>query len=166
MDSIVAIAAGQIAGAAAKVEGALEDALTTVIAFLANFLHLGNIAKKIMEVVHKVQAYVDKALDIAIDFVIGKAKAFIAKAKTAIAGVFNWGAVKSNFTDEDGESHTISVEDKGGTPQLTIASAPPPAQTFLDEFLRGKSAKYLQANDDKIKAVRAAIVLKRLFIGF
>ena len=157
VDGIVAIAAGQIAGAAGKVESALADVLTLVINFLAGFLGLTGITKKIMDVVHKVQAFVDKALDTAVDWVISKAKAFLSKAKSAIAGVFNWGAVKSNFTDEDGESHTISVDDKGGTPQLTIASAPQPAQVFLDAFLRGKSAKYLQANDDKIKAVRAAV---------
>jgi hypothetical protein len=157
VDSIVAIAGGQIAPAAQKVEDALEGALTTVISFLANFLHLGNIAKKIMEVVHKVQGYVDKALDKAVNFVVGKAKLFISKSKTAIAGLFNWGAVKSNFTDEDGESHTISVDEKGGDAQLTIASTPQPAQAFLDVFLKGQSAKYLQANAAKIQAVRTAI---------
>jgi hypothetical protein len=79
VDGIVAIAAGQIAGAAGKVESALGDVLTLVINFLANFLGLTGITKKIMDVVHKVQAFVDKALDTAISFVIGKAKAFIAK---------------------------------------------------------------------------------------
>lgn len=79
VDSIVAIAAGQIAGAANRVESALGDVLTLVISFLANFLGLTGITEKIMGVVKKVQATVDKALDTAINFVIGKAKAFIAK---------------------------------------------------------------------------------------
>ena len=157
VDSIVAIASGQIAPAAQKVEDALEGALTTVISFLANFLHLGNVAKKILDVVHKVQSYVDKALDKAVAFVVSKAKLFLSKAKTAAAGLFGWGAVKSNFTDEDGESHTISVDEKGGDARLMIASTPQPAQAFLDVFLKGQSAKYLQANAVKIQAVRTAI---------
>jgi Domain of unknown function (DUF4157) len=79
VDSIVAIAAGQIAGAANRVESALGDVLTLVISFLAGFLGLTGITEKIMAVVKKLQATVDKALDTAINFVIGKAKAFIAK---------------------------------------------------------------------------------------
>ena len=79
VDSIVAIAAGQIAGAASQVESALGGLLSLVISFLAGFLGLTGITDKIMAVVKKVQATVDKALDTAINFVIGKAKAFIAK---------------------------------------------------------------------------------------
>jgi hypothetical protein len=79
IDSIVAIAAGQIAGAAARVESALADGLTLVINFLAGFLGLTGITEKIMGVVKKVRETVDKALDTAINFVIGKAKDFIAK---------------------------------------------------------------------------------------
>ena len=63
--------AGQIAGAAGRVESALGDVLTLVISFLANFLGLTNVTEKIMDVVHKVQAYVDKALDTAVGWIVG-----------------------------------------------------------------------------------------------
>jgi hypothetical protein len=157
VDSIVAIAEGQIAGAAGRVESALGDVLTLVINFLANFLGLTGITEKIMGVVKKVQAAVDKALDTAINFIISKAKAFISKAKTAAGKLFNWAGAKSNFTDEDGASHTISVDATGATPRLIISSTPQPAQQFLDVFLKGQSADYLNANNAKIQAVRAAI---------
>jgi len=99
VDSIVAIAAGQIEGAAAKVESTLAGLLSLAISFLAGFLGLGNIADKITGVIKKVQAAVDKALDTAIAWVIGKAKALFAKLfgkkdekpadkwTTAVAGV-------------------------------------------------------------------------------
>ncbi len=79
VDSIVAIAAGQIAGAATRVEGALAGLLSLAISFLAGFLGLGNVAEKILGVIKKVQAFIDKALDTAINFIVGKAKALFAK---------------------------------------------------------------------------------------
>ena len=74
IDSIVAIAEGQIAGAAKKVESALAGVLSIAIGLLAGFLNLGNISAKVMAVVKKVQTAVDKALDKAIAWLIDKAK--------------------------------------------------------------------------------------------
>src|SRR5665213_4605796 len=79
IDSIMAIAEGQIAGAARKVEGALARVIPVAIGLLAGFLGLGGISDKVMGVVKKIQAVVDKALDTAIAWIIGKAKALCAK---------------------------------------------------------------------------------------
>lgn len=79
VDSIVAIAAGQIEGAAAKVESTLAGLLSLAISFLAGFLGLGNIASKVMAVITKVRAAVDKAIDAAITWILTKAKALFAK---------------------------------------------------------------------------------------
>jgi len=79
VDSIIAIAAGQIDSAASKVETGLEGMLSIAISFLAGFLGLGNIASKVLEVIKKVQELVDKGLDTAINFIITKAKALFAK---------------------------------------------------------------------------------------
>jgi len=78
VDSIVAIAAGEISSAASRVEGALAGLISLAISFLAGFLGLGDIADKVMAVVKKVQETVDKALDTAINWIIGKAKALFA----------------------------------------------------------------------------------------
>ncbi len=79
VDSIVNIANGQIDGAAAKVESGLAGLLSLAISFLAGFLGLGNVASKILAVIKKVQDIVDKALDTAINWIVGKAKALFAK---------------------------------------------------------------------------------------
>ncbi len=79
VDSIVAIATGQIDAAAAKVESGLEGLLSIAISFLAGFLGLGGIANKVMDVIKKVQGLVDKGLDTAINLIITKAKALFAK---------------------------------------------------------------------------------------
>jgi hypothetical protein len=78
VDSIVAIAAGEIGGAAARVEGALTGLLSLAISFFAGFVGLGNVASKVMEVIKKVQTAVDKALDAAIAWIVTKAKALFA----------------------------------------------------------------------------------------
>ena len=79
VDSIVAIANGQIAAAAGRVESGLETMLSLTISFLANFFGLGGVANKVMEFIKKLQGLVDKGLDTAINFIITKAKALFAK---------------------------------------------------------------------------------------
>ncbi len=78
INSIVAIAAGNIGAAAAKVESILAGLLALAINFLAGFVGLGKAADKIREVINKVRDKVDKAIDTAIAWIMGKAKALFA----------------------------------------------------------------------------------------
>jgi hypothetical protein len=78
VSSIVAIAAGDIGGAASKVESILGGLLSLAINFLAGFAGLGKIASKVRGIVDKVRGTVDKALDAAIAFIIEKAKKLFA----------------------------------------------------------------------------------------
>jgi Domain of unknown function (DUF4157) len=96
VDSIVAIAAGQVGGAAHKVESALAGVLSIAIGLLAGFLNLGNVSAKVMAVVKKVQTAVDKALDKAIAWLIDK-------AKKAFAWLFGKGDKKDERTDKEKE---------------------------------------------------------------
>src|SRR5215217_2998930 len=75
INSIVAIAQGNIGAAAGKVESILGGLLSLAISFLAGFAGLGKVADKVMGVVNRVRATVDKALDTAINFIVSKAKA-------------------------------------------------------------------------------------------
>jgi hypothetical protein len=78
IDSIVAIAAGQIGAAAARVERILAGLLSLAISFLAGFAGLGKIADKIMGVINKVRAMIDKAIDWLINFIVTTAKKLFA----------------------------------------------------------------------------------------
>ncbi len=80
VDSIVNIAAGQIGGAAKKVESVLANLLSLAISFLAGFAGLGKIADKIMGVIVKVRDTVDKGLDALIDWIVTMAKKLFARA--------------------------------------------------------------------------------------
>jgi hypothetical protein len=79
IDSIVTIAAGNITAAANRVESILGGLLSLAISFLAGFLGLGKITDKVMGVIQKVRASVDKAIDAAIAWIVAKAKALFAK---------------------------------------------------------------------------------------
>jgi hypothetical protein len=79
INSITAIAAGNIGAAAAKVESTLAGLVSLAISFLAGFVGLGKVADKVMGVIKKVQTAVDKAIDAAIAWIVGKAKALFAK---------------------------------------------------------------------------------------
>jgi hypothetical protein len=84
LDSLAAIAAGNLAKMAAGVEGALAKMVPVVIGFLASLLGLGNISEKVKEIIEKIQAPVNQA----IDWLIGKAVALAKAAGQAVAGMF------------------------------------------------------------------------------
>jgi hypothetical protein len=79
IDSIVAIAAGQIAPAAKRVESILAGLLSLAINFLAGFAGLGKVADKIMGVFAKLRAPFDKALDWLVGWIVKAGKAVLAK---------------------------------------------------------------------------------------
>ena len=75
IDGIAAIAAGNIGPASAKVESVLARGLSLAINFLANFAGLGNVSKKIIEIINKIRKPVDNALDKLVTWIVNKAKA-------------------------------------------------------------------------------------------
>jgi hypothetical protein len=79
VDSIVAIAGGAIDAAAKRVETSLAGLLSLAISFLAGFIGLGNIAEKVMGVITKIRATVDKAVDGLIAWIVKMAKSLFAK---------------------------------------------------------------------------------------
>lgn len=79
VNSIVQIAAGNIGGAAKRVESVLAGLLALAISFLAGFAGLGKVADKVMGVINKVRAPIDKALDAVIAWIVTMAKKLFAK---------------------------------------------------------------------------------------
>ncbi len=63
IDSISAIASGMVSNAAKKVEQTMANTLTVIIAFLAKFAGLGGIPNKLVAIVRKIRAPIDKGLD-------------------------------------------------------------------------------------------------------
>jgi hypothetical protein len=131
IDSIVAIAGGAIGAAASRVEGILAGLLSLAISFLAGFVSLGNIADKVMGVINKVRASVDKAIDKGIASIVKTAKLFFSK----LIG-----------TKDKAEGRTLAQKqgdlDRGMKEANALQSAPDASVASIKAALPGIKAKY------------------------
>ncbi len=128
IDSMVEIASGAIGKAANKVESVLGGMLSLAISFLANFLGLGKISDKVVAIIKKLRAPVDKAIDKVIDWIVKVGKKFLAKAKEKLMG---WLKIRKTFTGGDQKSHSVYFKGKDENAQVIIASTP----TLADDYL-------------------------------
>ncbi len=126
IDSISAIAAGQIANAAKKVEQTMANTLTVVIAFLAKFVGLGGIPDKLVGIVKKIRQPIDKGLDKIVDWLGNMLK----KAGSAIS---EWWKAKKPFTNKAGEAHTLSFSGSDDNAKLMISTKTEPITTYLEQ---------------------------------
>ncbi|MBA3532818.1 MAG: hypothetical protein H0T73_12910, partial [Ardenticatenales bacterium] len=127
IDSVSAIANGDIGGAAAHIENSLAQSVPMVISFLADLLHLGDISKKAQDIFKKVRAPIEKA----VQWLIKQAKAMAKK----IMGLFGGGKDKKKPGDGPDER---STEEK---------------QKDLDQAV-GKAERLLDAPDARAESVR------------
>jgi len=118
VDSIVDIANGAIDGAAKRVETTLAGLLSLAISFFAGFVGLGDVVKPVMDVIHKVQAVIDKAIDSLIDWIVKTAKSLFAKGKEAVS---EWWKKKTPFRTAGGHNHEISYvgDEKSAVPMVS-----------------------------------------------
>ncbi|MEX8520245.1 MAG: DUF4157 domain-containing protein [Leptothrix sp. (in: b-proteobacteria)] len=83
LDSMMAIAAGNISAAATRVESILANLLTLAINFLAGFAGLGRVADRIRAIIERIRAPIDRALDQLVRWIVGMARRlgrFVAQA--------------------------------------------------------------------------------------
>lgn len=86
IDSVTAIASGNLGAAAKAVEEALANSIPAAIGFLSSLLGLGDIPAKVREIIQSVRGFIDSAIDKLlnlppIQMVIGFIKQLIAKMK-------------------------------------------------------------------------------------
>ena len=139
VDSIVAIAAGAIGAAADKVESILAGLLSLAINFLAGFAGLGKIANKINEIVQKVRAPIEKALESMAAWVKKMATKFLDALKKGVKKLLNWWKKKVPFRTNEQE-HSISVDSDSPSVDPVVKSKP----TYLGELIG-------RITDDKVK---------------
>lgn len=150
IDSIVAIAGGNITAAANRVEKILGGLLSLAISFLAGFLGLGKITDKIMGVIEKVRTSVDKALDKAVEWIVDKAKKLYGSAKSAAKNMVEWWKARKPFKTTNGESHEVFYKGEGKNVVPMVASEPKTIAERLDEFSKLRTAK--NATEEQKKA--------------
>lgn len=130
IDSIAAIAAGQVDGAAKKVEATLANTLTVVLAFLARFAGLGGIPGKIVGIVKKIRAPIDRALDRIVAWLGKMLDKLVSKAKDAAKKLLQWWKKKVPIPGGD-KPHSLTFQGERKAAKLVVQSVPMQPSVFL-----------------------------------
>jgi hypothetical protein len=151
IDSMSALAGGVVASAANRIESVLATGLSLAISFLANFAGLGNVSKKVIEIVNKIRQPVDKALDKLVKWIVDKVKKLGNMAAKGVKSLLQWWKVKAGFKAASGIQHTLSFSGQGRGAKLMMASTP---RSFEDVL---KDPKLTIENVGSLRSDLAAI---------
>lgn len=152
--SVGAIAKGQLSKAIDFVEATIGKTVPVVISFLAALLGLGGISSKIKNVIKKLQAPVNKAMDKLIGFVIKKAKKLFAKLLGKVNG-------KRKFPSRNFKigktQHRIFGQQKGKKVEVMIASGNPQPHATHIAAQKTELEKFQETQDKRALAFAQAI---------
>lgn len=139
LDSVEAVAGGNVAAMADKIDGALSRALPVAISFLASLLGLNGISEKIKNILQKVRAPIESA----IDWVLKKAVDLVKKAGKWVGDKVGGSAKDAKKQDGSEDTRTSEEKEEALTAALDSAKAKVEAagdKAGEDEF-RGEFAK-------------------------
>jgi len=132
VDSMMAIAAGNIGAAAARVESTLAGLLVLAINFLAGFAGLGRVADRVRAVIERIRAPIDRALDRVVTWIVTLARRLGRFILSTAARAFNW-VVRPRTFRAGRESHRLYLDDQG---RAMLASDPAPVTQHLAAWRR------------------------------
>ncbi|MBI5926628.1 MAG: DUF4157 domain-containing protein [Aquabacterium sp.] len=132
IDSIAAIAAGSIGAAANKVESTLAGLLTLAISFLARLMGLGRVSDAIRNVVERVRAPINAAIDRVIGWIVGLARRVVGAVKSGVQSVLNWAGIRKPLK-VDNESHNLYIQGEGAQRRVMMASDPAEYKKTLEK---------------------------------
>ena len=144
VNGLADIMAGNIGGFASAVEKALGMLINPVIAFIADYLSLGDIPSKIADKIKSFQEWILGLIEKALTWLVEKGKSLLAamglggdkhkdEPNDEIGKKVTWTAV--------GESHSLWIEKTGTGATVMMASKKKPVSQQLDEY--GEMAKKL-----------------------
>ena len=138
IDSISAIASGAIGAAANRVEQTMGGLLTLVISFLARLIGLGRVSDVVVNIVNRIRAPIDRALDRVVDWIVATARRLgrlvVSGARAAVSRLVNWAGLRKGFRTRGGETHSLFARDLGGRPVLVIATDEKPFADYLAQL--------------------------------
>ncbi len=160
---IAAIARGNLAPAAKKVESALSKGVPIAIGFLANQVGLRGLGKKIRKMIDAVQVKVDKAIEWLIDKAMKVGGAIVNMGRSVAGSIKSWWKRRKEVRTKDNEKHEVYFEGSGRSAQLIIASEPKPYAQYLnslkgshdltEEDIQPAKAKVQEIEQEKSKSV-------------
>ncbi len=136
IDSIAAIAAGNVSAAAQYIENSLAKAVPLLIGFLADLLGLGGIAKKVQNIIAKIRAPIDKAIQWVVKKAVALGKKLLAKLRFGKKG------------ETEGEASNPEVQKRWDDGMLALgqlkekSKQDPLSQEEINTELTGIKSKY------------------------
>ena len=122
IDSMAAIASGNITAAANRVEQTMAGLLTLVISFLARLVGLGRVSDAVIRVINRVRAPIDRALDRVVEWIVAQARRLGRAVSGAARRVIAWWRTRRRFRGADGQQHTITVDRSGSRAVIEVRS--------------------------------------------
>jgi hypothetical protein len=132
IDSIAAIASGQIEGAASRVEQTMASTLNVVIAFLAKFAGLGNVPERLVGIVKKIRQPIDRGLDRIVTWLGAVLQKLLAAAKAGAGKLLEWWRKRVPITG-GGEDHVLTFEGTATSARLVVRSTPENPSVFVEK---------------------------------
>jgi hypothetical protein len=140
VNGIADVLAGNIGGFAGAVEKALGMLIAPVIAFIADYLSLGDLPNKIAKKIKSFQDWVMGLVEKALVWVIEKGKALLGAVGKGIGAAKSWWEDRESFSGKDGHAHKLYYKGEGASAELIIESTPTSFQNFLDDETKKNSA--------------------------
>jgi hypothetical protein len=106
VDSIAAIASGVITAAASRVEQTMAGLLTLVISFLARLVGLGRVSDAITNIISRIRAPIDRALDRVVEWLVTVGRRFLSRDPSPASAVR--GPVAAALARELRAEHTLA----------------------------------------------------------
>jgi len=153
LDAVGEIANGVVDTAAGFLENTLARGLPIAIGFIANQLGLGNIGRRVREIVEAIRERVDQAIDWVIDRAIRLGQSVLNSLRSGLSAaggavrrgasaVAGWLGLRRDFTS-GGHPHHLYFRGSGSSAHLIVESDP----TNLEDFI--PQAQALPANAGK-----------------
>jgi hypothetical protein len=154
-NSIAAIAGGAIAAAATRVEQTMGRLVPVVISFLARLIGLGGISDTIRNIINRIRAPVDRALDRVVDWIVAQARrlgrAVVAGARSVAQRVLEWWRERREF-EAGGERHAVYFRGQEGQAELMVASRPVTWDAFVSGLASYPGPQGIAAKNDALAA--------------
>jgi hypothetical protein len=151
-NSVAQIAAGAIGAAADRVEQTMGRLVPVVISFLARLIGLGGISDTIRNIVARIRAPIDRALDRVVDWIAAQARrlgrAVVSGARSLAARFTRWWTLRKNFRAGDGQAHSLFFAGQGASAVLKVQSEEMPFTAFLNRANVGTDTARITAKRD------------------
>jgi len=160
VDGVAAVARGNLAPAANKLENSLSKGIPIAIGFLANQVGLSGLGKKIEKMIEAVRAKVDGAIEWLINKAIKAGSAIVNMGKSAVGSIKSWWKTRKKVRTQDAKEHEVYFEGTGTAAQLTIASDPQSYLAYLDKLKSSYGLK--EKNIAEAKSIAKKIEMEKV----